>query len=127
MGRPRKHEHERRTSSTRTDLTEAEKVCLQNNVAASGLRSEAEFVRKRILFERIVAPTTQSADPALISLVNQTNLELRACGNNINQIARNKNSGRRERLAWENVQEELNRLIEKSEAVLNKMVDADGS
>ena len=127
MGRPRKHEHEKRTASTRTDLTEAEKIFLQQQVANSGTRSEAEYVRKRILSERIVVPAANSADPALISLINQTNLELRAWGNNLNQIARNKNSGRRERIGWEEAQQSLQELIKKSEAVLEKLVDTDDS
>ena len=127
MGRPRKHEHEKRTASTRTDLTEAEKIFLQQQVANSGTRSEAEYVRKRILSERIVVPAAKAADPALISLVNQTNLELRAWGNNLNQIARNKNSGRRERIGWEEAQQSLQELIKKSEAVLEKLVDTDDS
>ena len=84
-GRPKKHKDERRVASTRTDLTLAEKQYLREQAKLAGL-SEAAFVRKRVLGLPVVVPKTH-ADARLL-------YELNAIGINLNQLARNVNSGR---------------------------------
>jgi len=84
-GRPKKHKDERRVASTRTDLTLAEKQFIREQSHLAGL-SEAAFVRKRVLGLPVVVPKSY-ADARLL-------YELNSIGVNLNQIARNLNSGR---------------------------------
>lgn len=113
MARPKKHEHERRDASTRTDLTLAEKAKLAELVRESGLRSEAEFVRAAIFSANIHPPArTSSVDPALIS-------ELNRIGVNVNQLAASVHMDRDFVQYWREIGDALSKALEK--------VIADGS
>lgn len=87
MARPKKEEHERRSVNVKTDLTIAEKLYVQQQVKNSGLRSESEYFRMRVLGYH-VPPAPQKVDAAVIS-------ELNRIGVNLNQLARAANSDRR--------------------------------
>lgn len=105
-GRPEKAEHERRCRQTNTRWTIAELDHLHQQAAAANL-SVGEFVRRRSL-HLPVTPPPQRADARLLH-------ELNAIGNNVNQIARNLNSGRpgRHEADWSVVQAELRRLLKR--------------
>lgn len=104
MGRPRKEEHERRIASVRADLTEAEKVFVQDQAAKAGL-SEAEYTRRRVLGNPVEsAATDRRIEPALLS-------ELNRIGVNVNQIARHLNAGRTERGSLDVVVAELRGVL----------------
>lgn len=113
MARPKKHDQERRDASTRTDLTLAEKAALGDLVRASGLRSEAEFVREAIFNATIRTPARSSqVDPALVS-------ELNRIGVNVNQLSAATHQGREFVQYWREIGEELRDVLAK--------VVADGS
>lgn len=103
-GRPKKHKDERRVASTRTDLTLAEKQYLREQAKLAGL-SEAAFVRKRVLGLPVVVPRSH-ADGRLLFEVN-------AIGINLNQLARNVNSGREgiHAVDWSSVLDQLNIVL----------------
>lgn len=105
-GRPRKQKDERRIASTRTDLTLAEKQFIREQSHLAGL-SEAAFVRKRVLGLPVVVPKSY-ADARLL-------YELNSIGINLNQLARNVNSGREgiHAVDWDMVLKDLHRVIEK--------------
>ena len=126
MARPEKHEHEKRTERFQFRVTIAEREHVLEQAAKFGIKP-ADYARNRTVGHRVEAPARTKFDPALVSLVNQTNLELKAWGNNLNQIARNLNAERRQRISLEDAQDKLNRLIDKAEAVLDKLVESDGS
>ena len=126
MARPEKHEHEKRTERFQFRVTIAEREHVLEQAAKFGIKP-ADYARNRTVGHRVETPARTKFDPALVSLVNQTNLELKAWGNNLNQIARNLNSERRQRISLEDAQDKLNRLIDKAEAVLDKLVECDGS
>lgn len=86
MARPRKDNHEARTAHLpAVRLTEAELAMLSDQAAASGL-TLSEFVRQRLLTGKIT-PRPGMVDAHTLS-------ELNRCGVNLNQIARQLNSGR---------------------------------
>lgn len=107
MARPKHNEHEARSASTRTDLTLAEKEALRDRVRASGLKSEAEFVRQAI-FSATIRPPARSAttDPALLS-------ELNRVGVNVNQLAAATHMGRDFVQYWREIGTELETVIRK--------------
>jgi|TARA_B100000614_G_scaffold207349_1_gene189812 hypothetical protein len=106
MARPKKQPHEKRTASTRADLTLAEKQHVVSQAELAGL-SEAEFVRRCILSME-VQPAPRRIDASLVS-------ELNAIGVNLNQKVRNENSGRSDHtgLDWSELYECLVNVLEK--------------
>lgn len=112
MARPKKEQHERRTASVRADLTEAEKVFVQQQAARAGL-SEAEYLRRRVLGAPVLAAAAaRRADPALVS-------ELNRIGVNVNQLARAHHTGTDFVRFWSEIGRELR-------AVLTKVVQQGG-
>lgn len=104
MARPRKQEHERRTASIRADLTEAEKVFVQEQAARAGL-SAAEYTRRRVLGYAVVSPAaSRRADPALIT-------ELNRVGVNVNQLARAVHTDRDFVRFWREIGSELQAVL----------------
>lgn len=106
MARPRKEEHERRTASVRADLTEAEKVFVQEQAARAGL-SEAEYTRRRVLGFAVASPAAaRRTDPALIT-------ELNRIGVNVNQLARAAHTDRDFIQFWREIGRELQGVLAK--------------
>ncbi len=105
-GRPRKQEYERRIASTRTDLTLTEKQYLRNQAREAGM-SEAAYVHRRVLGLPITVPKPKT-DVRLL-------YELNAIGVNLNQLARNVNSGRDgvHAMDWDIVRDKLSRVLRK--------------
>lgn len=86
MARPRKDHHEARSAHLpAVRLTEAELAVLSDQAAASGL-TLSDLVRQRMLTGK-VTPRPGMVDAHVLS-------ELNRCGVNLNQIARQLNSGR---------------------------------
>ena len=106
VGRPKKADGERRCKQTNHRWTVAEDIYLRRQAQVAGL-SVAEFVRRRALSMPVTAPPSQT-DARLLH-------ELNAIGVNVNQLARNLNSGREgiHAIDWSTVEAELRRLIEK--------------
>eukprot|EP00752_Nemacystus_decipiens_P015808 g14118.t1 len=88
MARPIKQPHEKRSEVLRARVTFAEKMHVEEQASAAGI-DPSEYVRRRAL-GFMVSPAPRRADAALVS-------ELNRIGVNLNQIARNLNSGRTER------------------------------
>lgn len=128
MARPKKHEHEARSESTRADLTLAEKEQLRDRVRAAGFRSEAEFVRHAIFNTAIRSPAPSSApDPALVTELNSIGVALKSgVGNNLNQLVHDMHIGRDCRIPPDLVLTELRSTITRLDKALRKVVD-DGS
>lgn len=125
MARPKKQPHEKRTASTRADLTSAEKLYLGEQASRAGL-TEAEYVRRRALGHQ-VSPAPSRADAALITEINRLGVELRAWGVNLNQLARDENAGRQFHGDWVALRDRLNYELDEVERVLAKVATGYGA
>lgn len=104
MARPRKDEHEKRNEVVRLRLTLAEHEHVRSQAETAGV-TVSEFLRRRALGYIVPqARVRRGADPMLLN-------ELNRIGVNLNQIARNQNSGRPERLDAEVVLDELRGVL----------------
>lgn len=122
IGRPKKQEHERRVAVLKADLTLAEKEYLRQQAAAAGL-TEAEFARRRVLGYAVASTDpTRRTDPALITKLNALGIQLKAIGNNANQLARAKHTGRAFRVSWQTVAEKVLETRDEVSAVLAELV-----
>jgi len=122
MARPKKHPHERRSEEVKVRFTLAEAAHLEDQAEACGL-SRTAYIRQRSLGQRIVTPQSRGIDPALIGELNRLSLALNAIGNNVNQISRNLNSGRRMAPGWEAVPEALQDVLKQAEDALDAVVN----
>jgi len=82
----RSYTGERRTASVRVKLTPSEKTALESAAAARG-GSVSDYMRESCLVRRGGAPPEVRRNPEARKLME----ELRAIGNNLNQIARHTN------------------------------------
>lgn len=126
MARPTKHPSERRTKrfNLRFTLAELEHVETQANLA--GLEP-TEYLRRRSLDYEVPLQSARADAAGFVTELNRLALaleknaqELSAIGNNANQIARALNSGRRSRIDWDTVGEEIERLSKQSRALLEQ-------
>ncbi|MEM6260706.1 MAG: plasmid mobilization relaxosome protein MobC [Planctomycetota bacterium] len=104
MARPTKQPHERRSERFNLRFTVAELAHIEQQAQSAGI-DPTEYLRRRALGYE-VPPAPRRADASLVS-------ELNRVGQNVNQIARNLNSGRRERLKLDLVLAELRGVLEK--------------
>jgi len=128
MGRPKKHEHERRSASTRADLTAAEKEFLRDQARKAGM-TEAEYVRRRALGQPVSLPAAK-VDAALISELTRIGTRLSSgAWNNLNQIARAANSGAAIPLgdSVDTIRAELSDTLSDLRAVLSQVAGDYGS
>ena len=102
MARPTKQPHEKRTERFNLRFTVAELAHVQDQARAAGL-DPTEYLRRRALGFQ-VSPAPRRADAVLVS-------ELNRIGVNLNQIARNQNSGRAERADADVVLAELRGVL----------------
>lgn len=107
MGRPKKSKQERREYLVAVRLTETEKESLEKLVAYSGTSVPA-VIRNLVLKDRVLKSRISMLD-------QQTYLELKKIGTNINQIAKHYNSNLpvpAEKLkAFQVLNEKLNHII----------------
>lgn len=104
MARPTKETDEKRSESLRTRFTVAEKLHVHQQAQAAGL-TPAEFIRRRAL-GFVVQPRAAQADAALISEINRI-------GVNVNQLARSQNADRTFLGDWQDIADELRRVLGK--------------
>lgn len=122
MARPKKEPHERRTELAQARVTEAEMAYIDQQAYLAGLE-RSDYLRRRALDYQVPAKAETAADPALVSELNRLGLELKAIGNNANQLAVNLHTGRRsERLAWEEVVAEITRARAEVAEVLERIL-----
>lgn len=119
-GRPSLTDEEKRSDVLRARVTLAEREYAEQQAAIAGL-GLSEYVRRRTLDYVVPAGTgRRSVDPAVVVELNRLGLELRAIGNNANQISRNLHAGRPQRISWDAV---IARIMELSDDV-EKALDA---
>ncbi len=122
-GRPKLNEHERRSETLRARVTLAEQEYAEQQAAIAGL-GVSEYVRRRTLDYVVPAGTgRRSVDPSLVVELNRLGLELKAIGQNANQIARSVNAGRPSRISWDAVIARIMELGDEVESALVRVVD----
>ena len=85
MARPRKHPAEQRSARLpNARVTPAELADVERQALTAGLAT-AEFVRRCVLGQQIIARRSRIEDAAIVELIR--------VGNNLNQMARATNSG----------------------------------
>ncbi len=95
---------------------------LRQQAEAAGL-NEAGLVQR--ILEFAAAPPARRQTAALISEINRLGLELKAIGNNANQLALSSHTNRRFATSWEDVVQGIGQLRTKVSDVLDKVLDAD--
>ena len=108
MARPKKAQHERRTTQMNLRFTAAEDAYVRSQARAAGL-SVSEYSRRRLLGHQ-VPQSPGRANAQLLSELNRLGLELKAIGNNVNQLARAVHTGRSFNVAWTAVYDRLQQL-----------------
>ena len=83
----------------------------------AGLEPEV-FVRRMLEFSAATPQKRQQS--AVVSTLNGLWQQFKAIGNNTNQLARARNSGRKELLAWEDVIQRMDELSEQAEAAIER-------
>jgi hypothetical protein len=124
MARPTKHPDEQRSQTARARVTAAEHEHIKQQASLAGL-GVSEFVRRRLLGYEVPSAATRSADPGLVTEINRLGLELRAIGNNANQLALAAHTNRRAATSWESVVDRIHALAGQVTAVLEKVVLSD--
>ncbi len=103
MARPRKTVEERRDERAEQRYTLAELEHIRTQASRAGI-SPTDFIRRRALSQPIRAANVASPSPALIS-------ELNRIGVNLNQLARAVNRGRDMSGQWDELGQELARVL----------------
>lgn len=119
MARPKMHPKETRSVRFNLRFTADERHRVDALARVAGLPPH-EYCRRRCLEYEVRSALHDRVDPRLVTRLNELGLELNAVGNNANQIARSKHTGRRERVAWQGVVEAILALNEEISAVLEK-------
>lgn len=123
MARPKMHPKETRSVRFNLRFTAAERVHVDDQARIAGLAVH-EFCRRRVLGYKVPpAPAQRRTDPGVLTELNNLWRQLKAIGNNANQIALNANTGRRERQSWEGVVGRVHELADAVEARLEQLVD----
>jgi len=126
MARPKKQDAEKRTEQTNERWTLAELEYLNQQAAHTGM-SRTDYIRHSALSIRVPVARSSSADPALVSELNNIGLALKSgVGNNLNQYMRNVNSERGAFIAAQDLFAEIQAVAVKLDSVLVKVL-ADGS
>jgi len=123
MARPTKHPHERRSAHLIARATVVERAHAEQQARIAGFADLSDYIRHRVLDHSVPTPNARRmVDPGLVTELNRLALELSAIGNNANQLARDANSGRAPKIAWEGVVDTITQLGEKVTAALEKVV-----
>ena len=124
MARPRMHPDERRDQRFNLRFTVAELEHVETQARIAGL-SPTDYLHRRALGYEVPSAATRRVDPALVTEINKLGLQLSAIGNLANQLARDANSGRTPRTAWQNVVARINELGDQVAKALDKAVRDD--
>ncbi len=95
---------------------------IRGQADAAGI-SEAQLVRRMLEFA--ASPPARQQTVALISEINRLGLELKAIGNNANQLALAAHTNRRFATSWKDVVREIRELRDKVDDALDKVLEAD--
>ncbi len=123
-GRPTKRSEEKRSEHLGARTTIAEKAYASQQAQISGFSDLSDYVRHRTLEYSAPPPAAhRRTDPALVSAINNLWREFQAIGRNVNQITRNKNAGRYERIAWENIEKLMQERSDQAKHALEQILD----
>lgn len=120
-GRPTVAEEERRSSRLNLRFTRAEHARILSQARIAGLKP-VEFCRRRSLEYEVPAPLHQRVEPGLVRALNSVGLELKAIGNNANQLALASHTNRRFATSWQDVAARVHELSDELDVVLEKVV-----
>jgi|GEM_PF-1861576 len=120
-GRPAVAEEERRSSRLNIRFTRAEHARILAQARIAGLKP-VEFCRRRSLEYEVPAPLHQRVEPGLVRALNSVGLELKAIGNNANQLALASHTNRRFATSWQNVASRVHELGDELDGVLEKVL-----
>lgn len=121
-GRPKLPPEQRRTERYNLRFTPAELQHLQLQAQTAGL-DVAEYLRRRALGYVVPpAPTHRRCDPGLVTELNRLGLEIKAIGNNANQIARAVHTNRRFGVSWQAVVSRIEELSRQVSDTLEKIL-----
>lgn len=125
MARPRKHPDEKREQRFNLRFTAAELAHVETQARGAGITPH-EFLRRRALGYIVPpAPAHRRVDPGLVTELNRLGLELKAIGNNANQLALATHTNRRFAASWEAVVERIHELGGEVSATLERLVIGD--
>lgn len=105
MARPRKEQHEKRSTPMQFRATVAEQEYIRAQAETAGIKP-SEYLRRRALGYEVVAKAQLSANAALVS-------ELNRIGVNVNQLARSVHRDSAFQEYWREIGVELNTLLAK--------------
>ena len=119
---PVRQSEERLTESLRLRLTLAEAERLRAVAAEAGI-TVSDFLRRRACGYKVPAPRQHRAfDPAMVSEVNRLGVEIKKVGNLANQVALAAHTGRRSRVVWDEVAEQIGSALAEVHAVLERLL-----
>lgn len=122
MPRPKKHPDEKRDQRFNLRFTAAELAHVETQARLAGIGPH-EFLRRRAL-GYVVPPASaqQRTDPGIVTELNRLGLELKAIGNNANQLALASHTNRRFATSWAGVVERIHELGGQVTAALERLV-----
>lgn len=121
MARPKKSPDEKRSAKAEARLTVAEHEYVRQQAYLAGI-DFSEYVRRRILGYEVPSKGSNRADPALVTEINRLGLELKAIGNNANQLALATHTNRRFATSWEGVVDRIHELGGQVSEALERLV-----
>lgn len=123
-GRPKKTGAEGLSERLTFRMSIAERGRLEAEAAQAGM-SPSDYVRARLFSTRrsMPSPAPQAVDPALISLLNKVNLELRRVGNNANQLALATHRDSSFTQFWREIGDEVRFAAVQARSALNQVLD----
>ena len=122
MARPKKHPDEKRDQRFNLRFTAAELAHVETQARLAGIGPH-EFLRRRALSYIVPpAPAQRRGDPALVTEINRLGLELKAIGNNANQLALASHTNRRFATSWEGVVDRIHELGGQVSEALERLV-----
>ena len=125
MARPKKHPDEKRDQRFNLRFTAAELAHVETQARLAGIGPH-EFLRRRALGYVVPpAPTHRRVDPGIVTELNRLGLELKAIGNNANQLALATHTNRRFRASWEAVAQRVHELGGQVTEALERLVIGD--
>lgn len=125
MARPKKHPDEKRIERFNLRFTVAELAHVEAQARVAGIEP-TEYLRRRALGYAVPpAPAQRRTDPGIVTELNRLGIELKAIGNNANQIALATHTNRRFATSWEDVVKRIHRLGDQVTEALEKAVLGD--
>jgi len=121
LGRPKKSPLERRTLQRKVRFNPIEDGIVEAKSRQAGL-DFTTYVREAALGHDITASFRRSADPELVTKLNQLGEQTRALGNVVNQVARALHTDRMPPSDWEALPEMIAHLHGDISATLDQVI-----